>query len=118
MKQLVVFTVIASLCHAPAAFAAESLLQTATRVAQEMARSGEAVVTIAPRGVAPALAAPSERPAAAATQAGPGLAESGLGKGRKILIGLAVAVAFAGIAYKIDHSVEDNTPSSRGERLD
>jgi hypothetical protein len=117
MKQLLVFTLVASLCHAPAAFAAESLLQSATRVAQEMARSGEAVLTTDGRATAPAAVA-SARPAATATQAGPGLSESGLGKGKKILIGLAIAAAFIGIAYKIDHSVEDSTPSSKGERLD
>lgn len=117
MKPVLVFTLIASLCHAPAAFAAESILQAATRVAQEMARNGEvALATDGRAATSPAIA--STRSAATTTQAGPGLAESGLGKGKKILIGLAIAAAFVGIAYKIDHSVEDNTPSSKGERLD
>lgn len=117
MKQLLVFTLVASLCHAPAAFAAESILQSATRVAHEMARSGEAVLTTDGHAVTPSGVA-TARPAATTTQAGPGLSESGLGKGKKTLIGLAIAAAVAGIIYKIDHSVVDNTPSSKGERLD
>lgn len=120
MKRLFALALIASLCYAPSAFAAESLLQSATRVAKEMSQTGEATLTVVPSASAPVATAAGTptTSAATATQPGPGLAESGLGRGKKFLIGLAIAAAFVGIVYAIDHAVEDNTPSSRGERLD
>lgn len=120
MKRLFVLALIASLCYAPSAFAAESLLQSAARVAKEMSQNGEAVLSVAPSTAVPGatVAGTPLASAATATQPGPGLSESGLSRGKKLLIGLAIAAAFVGIVYTIDHSVEDNTPSSRGERLD
>ena len=44
------------------------------------------------------------------------LAQSGMGKGKKFLIALGIAGAFAGVAIAVDRGVEDSTPSSLGQR--
>ena len=53
---------------------------------------------------------------AAQTPAPATLGSSGMSRGKKIVIGAAIAVALAAVVYAIDHGVEDNTPSSRGLR--
>jgi hypothetical protein len=39
-----------------------------------------------------------------------------MSRGKKLAIGLGLAVAFGAVVYTIDQKVEDNTPSSRGLR--
>lgn len=60
--------------------------------------------------------AASKSPARAANAAQGSLATSGISKGKKILLAVAVGVGIAGAMWAIDHGVEDNTPSSRGLR--
>jgi hypothetical protein len=56
------------------------------------------------------------KPRANFQQAPRGLEGSGMGTGWKILIAGGVAAALAGIMLSIDGQVEDNTPSTKGER--
>lgn len=89
------------------AFAGEPLLESAVRVARKMAAAE-------PAGKAVRPAPPAAR--ANFQQAPPGLESSGLKTRSKILIGLGVAAVFVGTALAIDSRVEDNTPSTKGER--
>jgi hypothetical protein len=79
----------------------------------------EAVVRDASRD-ARASAAPSPRGATVvardAEEQAPGLTRSSMSRGKKLAIGLGLAVAFGAVVYTIDQKVEDNTPSSRGLR--
>lgn len=58
----------------------------------------------------------SKPPARAANSAQGSLATSGMSKGKKILLAIAVGAGIAGAMWAIDQGVEDNTPSSRGLR--
>jgi hypothetical protein len=57
-------------------------------------------------------------PSALAQQGGGAISSSGLKKHTKTLIIAGAAGAFLGIAYGIDRSVKDVTPSSLGQRHD
>jgi hypothetical protein len=50
-------------------------------------------------------------------QAPRGLEGAGIGTRTKILLGAGVAAALVGLMMVIDGSVEDNTPSTKGERV-
>ena len=112
MNRSVAFAVVLSLAGTTPAWAGETLLQSATRAAQALARtdastSREAVEATESRGGVQA----------AQTQQ-PGLQSSGLSKRTKILIAIGSAAAFASIAFSIDRNVVNNTPSTLGTRKD
>ena|SRR5437868_2917105 len=92
------------------AFAGETLLSSAVRAGERLARVGM------PRGAAASAGASAQ--AAQPPQQPIGLASAGLSRRSKILIAIGAAVAFGGVAYAIDHHVVDNTPSSLGTRKD
>ncbi len=101
MRRLLVLTLIASLGSGSAAFAGESLVQSATRIVQEATR-----------------AKPISAGSTEALQGQPVLAKSGMKKRTKIMIYLAAGVGFAATAYVIDQKVLNVTPSSLGTRKD
>lgn len=111
MRRVVAVAVVAALASATPAFAADSVLASGTRLAQAAARPADR--TGADRAPAARLA---DGRAAAAQDPATGLGSGGMSKGKKIAIGIGLAAAFAAIVYKIDHSVEDNTLSTRGLR--
>jgi len=96
--------------HAPVAFAGGSIVQSATRMAQQAGRQAAPVLR--------ASASAPARSALAAQPPGGGLSASGMSKRRKLLVALVVGVSVVGAIYAIDHSVLDVTPSSRGTRKD
>ena len=120
MKRLVAMVLIVTLGNASAAIAEESLLASAARAVRAM--SGEQTVkqpkTERPLQMTSFAKAAGVREAALAQQQGGALSTSGLSKRSKTLIIAAVAVAYVGIAYGIDHKVRDVTPSSLGTRDD
>lgn len=121
MKKLLVFALIALVGNTPLLFAEESLLRAGARHVQELSRS-ETGAASAPRApiATPLVVVGSRAVAPAALQGGGSktLQSSGIGKGAKWMIALGAAAAFLGTVYAIDHSVEDNTPSSLGTRRD
>ena len=95
MRRSLAFALMLSFGHASVAMAGETLLQSGQRIIVKQLRADTT----------------------ARKAQGPGtLAQSGMRTRNKFLIGLGVAVAFAGVALAIDGGVEDSTPSSRGER--
>ena len=114
MKRSLVVALILSLGPAPAAIAGETLLQSGRRITRQLEAARPAP--------APAPSAldlrrrPVDARSRAALQAQTTLAQTAMRKRTKILIGMGIAVAFGGVAYAIDRSVEDNTPSSLGLR--
>lgn len=114
MRRVLVFALVLWLGNTSAAFAGETLLASATRIAREAARAQApslATVRESASGRALALAQPGQ-------PGQPALVSSGMSKRKKILIWLAAGVGFAATAYTIDRKVEDNTPSTRGTRKD
>jgi hypothetical protein len=104
LVRLVVLTgVVASWQVSPVL--AESLLQSATRLAQEAGRH-------TPLPAPAALRRTTEAGQAAAP------AESGMSRRRKVLLVVVGLVGVAAGMYAIDHGVVDNTPSSKGTRKD
>jgi len=97
MRRSLVLALMLSLGHASVAVAGETLLQSGQRITRQVVKTPPA-------------------PARPALQAQGTLAQSGMRTRNKFLIGLGIAVAFAGVALAIDGGVEDSTPSSRGER--
>jgi coenzyme F420-reducing hydrogenase gamma subunit len=112
MSRFVVFAVVLSLAGTTPAWAGETLLQSATRAVQVLARTD----TRASRGAVDATQFRG-RVQAAQTQES-GLESAGLRKRTKILIAIGCAAAFAAIAYSIDHNDVNNTPSTLGTRKD
>jgi hypothetical protein len=116
MKRAVAFALMLSIVHAPAAIAGESLMEAA-------ARAADRVLAAAPSPPASTAAAPASkdasRPAAArpAFQAGQSAPPAPMSGRSKLLLGLGIAAAVAGTMLAIDSRVEDNTPSTRGERI-
>ncbi len=129
MKRLLMLTLAVSMANVSAAFAGETLLESAGRVARETARTlavkdavVDPVTTRAERlatvpSFAAALPVAQSGPAVLAQQA-PGLEASGMSGARKALIAIVTGVVVAGAMWTIDHKVEDNTPSSHGLRVD
>jgi hypothetical protein len=106
MKRLVILVLAISVLNTSAAFAGETLMQSANRHAREAARTAAAAAPAAQNGT----------PVSA--QAAPGLEASGMSGARKALIAIVTGVVVAGAMWTIDHKVEDNTPSSHGLRVD
>ncbi len=106
----IVFALAISVAGTSPAFAGETLLSSAVRTGERLARAGM------PRGAAASAGASAQ--AAQPPQQPIGLASAGLSRRSKILIAIGAAVAFGGVAYAIDHHVVDKTPSSLGTRKD
>ncbi|HUR33165.1 MAG TPA: hypothetical protein VM032_05175 [Vicinamibacterales bacterium] len=118
MNRLLVFVLAASLGNASVAFAGESLLTSGTRHVRHLTEAGPVSVPTSAPGSA-SLVLPAGRQVAASFQdQGGTLSKSGMGKGRKTLIYVGLAVAFAASVWTIDHHVLDVTPSSLGTRQD
>jgi hypothetical protein len=107
MRRLVVLVLIASFGSSSLALAGESLRGVAERVTKQQASA--AAKTSVTTQVKKNLSLAQEASA---------VSNSSMGKGKKILIFLAAGLGVAGMAYMIDHKVEDNTPSSLGIRED
>ena len=119
--RIVAIAVLISMCHVPAVFAGETLRQAAVRAADQLA-AAETAAARANRTAATQTPAIPKRPAtkkpkASLQQSPRGLeGASGIGTRTKILLGAGIAAALAGIMLAIDGEVEDNTPSTKGER--
>ena len=116
----VAIAVMISMCHAPAALAGDTLREAAARAADRIVAAEAASRATRTSATATATAvtrrAPARRPANA-QQLPRGLEEStGIGTGMKVLLGVGIAAVLGGIMMSIDSKVEDNTPSTRGER--
>lgn len=112
--------VLISMSHVPAVFAGETLRQAAVREADKLAAAQAAAARANQTAVAPVVVARRplvKKPRANFQQSPRGLeGAGGIGTRTKILIGAGVAAAIVGIMAVIDGSVEDNTPSTKGER--
>jgi hypothetical protein len=98
----------------PPAFAGDGIAAAGRRLVAEAARVATPASPVGrrPGGQRPSAMALAER---AEVQA-PGLTRSSMSRGKKLAIGVGLAVAFGAIVWAIDQGVEDNTPSSRGLR--
>ena len=101
MKRLLVFALVVSLGNTSLVFAGETLLASATRIAQKAA-----------------LAQPMPPGTLRAQQGQPSLEASGMKKSKKMMIVLAVAATFVASVLVIDSKVENATPSTAGTRKD
>jgi hypothetical protein len=102
MKRLVVFVAVALLTGPAPTWAQETLVESAMRAAQNLARTS-----------------PSPKTARAQTQQqAPGLEATGMSKRKKLMIAVGAAAAFGVVAYSIDRGVVNNTPSTLGTRKD
>src|SRR6266849_5213445 len=102
MKRSLVFVAVAMLAGPAPTWAQETLVESAMRAAQNLART-----------------APKPVRATYTQQQAPGLeTASGLSKRTKIVIAIAAAAGFAAVAYSIDRNVVNNTPSTLGTRKD
>jgi hypothetical protein len=105
MKRLAVFVTIVMMTAPTSAWAEGTLLQSAVRAAERLARTSSS---------APGRTARADQPA----QQAPGLQASGMSKRTKIMITIGAAAAFAAVALSIDRGVVNNTPSTLGTRKD
>ncbi len=118
MNRLLVFVLCCSMSTASTAFAAGNLLQSAVKAGEQAGKAVPAT-TSADRLLVRSNAVPANAqtaPVLAQQQAGTTLEGSRMGKGKKLLIGIGIGLGFAATAYAIDHGVENDTPSSRGNR--
>jgi hypothetical protein len=118
--RIAAIAVLMSMCQVPAAFAGDTLRQAAVRAADRLA-AAETAAARANRTAAiqaPVVRKPvARKPKANFQQAPRGLeGAGGIGTRTKILLGAGVAAALVGIMLAIDGEVEDNTPSTKGER--
>ena len=118
--RIVAIAVLISMCHVPAAFAGDTLREAAVRAADRLVAAEVAAArakrTEATQTMAVAKKPLARKPKANFQQAPRGLEGSGMSTGWKILIASGIAAALAGIMLSIDGQVEDNTPSTKGER--
>ena len=116
----VAIAVMISMCHAPAALAGDTLREAAARAADRIVAAEAASRATRTGATATATAVTRRAPArrlASSQQLPRGLEEStGIGTGMKVLLGVGIAAVLGGIMMSIDSRVEDNTPSTRGER--
>jgi hypothetical protein len=117
----VAIAVMISICHAPLALAGDTLREAAVRATDRLvaaeAASARASRTSATATTAAVAKRTVARRAANSQQLPRGLEESsGMGTGMKVLLGVGIAAVLGGIMMSIDSKVEDNTPSTRGER--
>jgi hypothetical protein len=119
--RIVAIGLLISMCHVPMAFAGDTLRQAAVRAAERLAADEAAAARAAKQTSAVPAVATVHKPApprrkANFQQAPRGLEGAGIGTRTKILLGAGIAAALVGIMVAIDGSVEDNTPSTKGER--
>jgi hypothetical protein len=117
----VAILVVISICHTPLALAGDTLREAAVRATDRLVAAEAASPRATPPNLwaAPAVAkvAKPRRSANALQQIPRGLEEAtGMGTGMKVLLGVGIAAVLGGIMLSIDSKVEDNTPSTRGER--
>lgn len=119
MSRLLVFALVASIGNAPVAFAEESILKSGARHVQQIAVA-ESVGSPATAATLPAgTSVVIGKKIAPSLQEAPGnLSKSSMGKGKKTLIFLSIAVGVVAGFYAIDSNVVDVTPSSLGTRQD
>jgi len=101
MKRLVVFVAVAMLAGPAPTWAQETLVESAMRAAQHLARTS-----------------PSPKAARAAQTQQQGLEANGMSKRKKMMIVIGAAAAFGVVAYSIDRNVVNSTPSTLGTRKD
>ena len=119
MNRLLVLALVASIGNASAVFAGESILTSGTRHAQQLAvAESSAPATPAAPSPAGATVAVGQKATPSFQADGATLSRSGMGKGKKALIYIGLAVGFAASVWTIDHKVLDITPSSLGTRQD
>jgi hypothetical protein len=124
MKRLFALALVVSLGLPSLAFAEGPISQSASKSIQAntsaaSAAKGEGASAGFASYAANAAARPAAPAPALAQQRGGGaVSQTGMKKSTKMLIYAAVAGAFAGTAYGIDHKVKNVTPSSLGTRHD
>jgi Flp pilus assembly protein TadB len=122
MNRLLVIALVAAIGNASAAFAGESILKSGTRHTRELAvAESSSQVAAAPANAtstAGATVTVGTKQTPSFQQEGGTLSKSGMGKGKKTLIYVGVAVGVAASFWAIDHHVLDITPSSLGTRQD
>ncbi|MGC4084366.1 MAG: hypothetical protein QM736_20200 [Vicinamibacterales bacterium] len=116
MKRMFAVALVATLAQASTAMAGESLLSAGTRHVQQIATTSEPT----PSGSPTATVLPGKATPASVAYQGQGstLSKSGMGKSKKALLYIGLAVGFAASVWTIDHHVLDVTPSSLGTRQD
>jgi hypothetical protein len=114
MNRVLACALVFSLGVPSMSFAGDGLLDSAARVAQNLARAQAPARQVKP--IVPPVLGGDGGQKANFQPAPRGLGTSGLRTRSKILIGLGVAAGFAGLALAIDSRVEDVTPSTKGER--
>jgi len=121
MNRILVLALVASLGKASAVFAGESILTSGTRHVQQLATvesSSAAAAAIARTPAAGTVLTVGEKSTPSFQAEGGTVSKSGMGKGKKTMIYVGLAVAFAATVWTIDHNVLDITPSSLGTRQD
>jgi len=121
MNRFLMLALVASLGNASTVFAGESILTSGSRHVQQLAavESSAAAATIASAPASAGTVVTVGQKATPSFQAeGGALSKSGMGKGKKTMIYVGLAVAFAATVWTIDHNVLDITPSSLGTRKD
>jgi hypothetical protein len=114
MKRFFAMALVVTLANASTALAGESLLSAGSRHVQQLATTTEAPAP----STTQVPAAKGAKPEAAYQGQGGTLSKSGMGKSKKAMIYLGLAVGFAASVWAIDHHVLDVTPSSLGTRQD
>ena len=127
MRKLLVFALVGALGNTSAVFAGETLLTSATRIAQEVGQlqpvPAAMPVTDGHRGLplvshAEVWVAKVAQSPLRFQQGGANLQSSGFKKRTKLMIGLGIAATFVASAYTIDQHSENATPSTAGTRKD
>lgn len=117
MHRLVALVLVGSMGGVTTAFAGDSILTSGTRLVRQLAVEAAASVPAA-TVVSRPDAAQRHQSSMAYQAEGGRLSQSQMGKGKKALIYIGLAVGFAASAWTIDHRVSDSTPSSLGTRKD
>jgi hypothetical protein len=122
---LMVFTLVVSFGSGSAAFAGESLMESASRIVQQASQPADRPASVENRTGSAGASRPDAwvnrrfaRSAEFLAQGQPVLSKSGMKKRTKALIYVGLAIGFAASAYAIDHHVLNVTPSSLGTRKD
>jgi hypothetical protein len=127
MNRLLALTLIASFGSSSVAFAGEGLVQSASRLVEEAERTKATATPAAVSHATPMIATQASmllnridgaNKEAMLAQEQPVVSKSGLGKGKKTLIYVAIGVGFVASAYAIDRHDLNLTPSSLGTRKD
>ena len=118
MKQLLAMSLIITMADASAALAGEPLVASAVRAALASESAAPLKTEPAAKPLVSYARSVGVRDAAVAAQQAGAISSSGMRTRTKAMIILGAIAAYAGIAYGIDHNVQDVTPSSLGTRED